>query len=520
MEWIADPTAWAGLVTLVLLEIILGIDNLVFIAILAQKLPSARRAIAARTGLLLALVMRVVLLSGISWLSGLTKPIADIAGHELSWREIILLIGGGFLLMKATLEIHARLEGRGEHAANSGYKAQFWMVVAQIVVLDAVFSLDAVITAVGMVDELQVMILAVIIAILLMTAVSKPLTDFVQKHPTVVMLCLGFLLMVGFSLVAEGFGIYIPKGYLYAAIGFSLLIEFFNQFARAKLKRRVKADEHVRQRTADAILRLLGAKQAGEGGADAHEMGVVMQEGAKASGLSNAEKYLLRGVLNLSERPVHTIMTPRQDIEYVDIHDAPENIFNEIRGFDRSHILVVDGDLDHVLGILRKDEYLIECMDGGPRPVPQRLLMEPLFVQHTLNVMALLDIFKKYPAPMAVINDEAGGLDGIVTHLDVLEAISGEFPERHEPYSSLLRENADGSLTIDAGISIYELRDRLTIDYDPDGRFGTLAGLVLHELGRIPAIGDKLDWHGWTIDVRQMEGRRISQVRMTRLSAP
>lgn len=514
MEWIFDPTALAGLVTLVLLEIVLGIDNLVFIAILAQRLPKQQRQHASRVGLFLALAMRIVLLTGISWLSGLTQPFLSLFGQDLSAREVILLAGGGFLLLKATLEIHSRMEGHGAAGNNKNYQAKFWMVVAQIVALDAVFSLDAVVTAVGMVEQLPVMIAAVTIAILLMSLVAKPLTDFVQQQRTVVMLCLGFLLMVGFSLIAEGFGQHIPKGYLYAAIGFSLLIEFFNQFARAKLKARVREDVNKRQRTADAILKLLGARPLEEG--EAQDMGTLLQENAKGNALSGAEKQLLRGVLNLSERQVHTIMTPRHKVEFINIRDDGDKIFNEMRSFVRSHILVLDGDATQVMGILRKDEYLLGCSTGKSKAVTSKMLTEPLFVQHTLNVMALLEIFKKYPAPLGVVLDEAGGLDGVVTHLDVLEAIAGAFPGRHEPYNSAFRENSDGSLTIDASVSIYDLRNRLGIDYEPDGRFSTLGGLILHELGHLPALGDQMDWRGWHIEVRQMDGRRVSQVRMRR----
>lgn len=236
-EWISDPSIWAGLVTLIVLELVLGIDNLVFIAILAEKLPPALRDRARVTGLLLALVMRLLLLASISWLSSLTAPLFSAGGHPFSARDLIMLVGGVFLLFKATMELNERLEGKDddEHPQKRG--AKFWPVVAQIVVLDAVFSLDSVITAVGMVDHLPVMMAAVVVAIFLMLLASKPLTRFVNEHPTIVILCLSFLLMIGFSLVADGFGYHIPKGYLYAAIGFSVLIEGLNQLAQFNRRR-------------------------------------------------------------------------------------------------------------------------------------------------------------------------------------------------------------------------------------------------------------------------------------------
>lgn len=213
MEWIADPSIWAGLVTLVVIELVLGIDNLVFIAILAEKLPPAQRDRARVTGLLLAMVMRLLLLASISWLVTLTKPLFSVHGLSFSARDLIMLFGGLFLLFKATVELNERLEGKDSENPTQRRGAKFWPVVAQIVVLDAVFSLDSVITAVGMVDHLAVMMAAVIIAITLMVMASKALTRFVNSHPTIVILCLSFLLMIGFSLVADGFGFHIPKGY-------------------------------------------------------------------------------------------------------------------------------------------------------------------------------------------------------------------------------------------------------------------------------------------------------------------
>ncbi len=255
MEWLADPSIWMGLATLIVLEIVLGIDNLVFIAILADKLPPHQRDRARVIGLSLALLMRLVLLAALAWIMKLTEPLLTLFDHSFSGRDLILLGGGLFLLFKGTMELHERLEGRQHEDNGKKVYASFAMVVAQIVVLDAVFSLDSVITAVGMVDNLGVMYAAVTIAMVLMLLASKPLTRFVNKHPTVVVLCLGFLLMIGFSLVAEGLGYKIPKGYLYAAIAFSILVEAFNQwvrFNRERNERRQPFRQHRRCSAAHA----------------------------------------------------------------------------------------------------------------------------------------------------------------------------------------------------------------------------------------------------------------------------
>ncbi|UVK77050.1 MAG: putative inner membrane protein [Sodalis sp. Fse] len=233
MEFLMDPAIWVGLLTLVILEIVLGIDNLVFIAILADKLPSKKRDRARVIGLAIALVIRLVLLSLISWIVTLTRPLFTISSFSFSGHDLILLLGGIFLLFKAATELHERLENKKDDDRNCRGYSSFWAVVVEIVILDAVFSLDAVITAVGMVDHLSIMMTAVVIAMAIMLLASRSLIRFINRYQTVIVLCLSFLMIIGLGLIAEGFGFHIPKGYLYAAIGFSILIELFNEIARA-----------------------------------------------------------------------------------------------------------------------------------------------------------------------------------------------------------------------------------------------------------------------------------------------
>ena len=200
MEWMLDPTAWTGLIALSFLQLILGVDNLVFIAILAQRLPEEQRDRAARYGLMLALLLRVIMLLAVSWMASLTTPLFEFLGREVSGRDLLMMGGGLFLLWKATIEIHSRLEGRHTEGVKHEFQARYWMVVMQIFLLDSVFSVDAIITALGMTPYVPVMVISMTIAILIMLWLARPLTDFMQKHPTMVMLCLGFLLMVGLSL--------------------------------------------------------------------------------------------------------------------------------------------------------------------------------------------------------------------------------------------------------------------------------------------------------------------------------
>ena len=227
MSFLTDPQAWIALLTLSALEIVLGIDNIIFISILAGRLPSAKRDRARRIGLALAMLTRIGLLASVSWLAHLTVRLFAVLGHDFSARDLILIGGGLFLLAKATFEVHHNLEGEGEHRV-AGKVASFAGVLSQIVVLDIIFSLDSVITAIGMSDHLPVMIAAIVIAVAVMMFAAGPIADFVEHHPTVKMLALSFLLLVGFALVVEGFGRHIPKGYIYFAMGFSVGVEMLN----------------------------------------------------------------------------------------------------------------------------------------------------------------------------------------------------------------------------------------------------------------------------------------------------
>jgi predicted tellurium resistance membrane protein TerC len=233
LDALLDPGIWVALLTLTVLEVVLGIDNIVFISILAGKLPVAQRDRARTTGLLLAMFMRIGLLFFISTIIGLTAPLFAVFGHEVSGRDILLIIGGLFLLAKATFEIHEQLEGDEAHTAARPV-ASFAGVIVQIVALDAVFSVDSVLTAVGLAEDLWVMIVAVVIAIGIMLVSSKAIGDFVHRHPTVKMLALSFLLLIGITLIADGSGVHVPKGYLYFAMAFSVFVELLNLRVRAR----------------------------------------------------------------------------------------------------------------------------------------------------------------------------------------------------------------------------------------------------------------------------------------------
>jgi predicted tellurium resistance membrane protein TerC len=233
VELLTDPAAWLAFATLTALELVLGIDNVIFISILVEKLDAARRELGRRLGLFLAMFMRIALLAALSWLVSLTSPLFKLFGQEISGRDLILIAGGLFLIYKSTVEIHQLLEGE-EGAASSAVRASFTAVIGQIVIIDLVFSLDSIITAVGMVSELEVMIAAVIASVFLMLAFAGAIGRFIADRPTIKMLALAFLFMIGLVLIADGFDHHVPKGYVYFAMAFSVLVEMLNSRLRRK----------------------------------------------------------------------------------------------------------------------------------------------------------------------------------------------------------------------------------------------------------------------------------------------
>lgn len=506
MEWIADPTIWIGLATLVVLEIVLGIDNLVFIAILADKLPPHQRDKARLTGLSLALVMRLGLLASISWLVTLTAPLVTIYGFSVSGRDLIMLGGGIFLLTKATMELHERLEPPHDSRNAAKVHAGFWLIVTQIIILDAVFSIDSVITAVGMVDSLPVMMAAVVIAIAVMMLASKPLTAFVNVHPTVVVLCLGFLMMIGFSLIADGFGFHIPKGYLYAAIGFSILIEAFNQWTHRARTKQAEA-RPFRQRTAEAVFRLLGG-EIDEGEVAAGTVGVTPEMGTRVFGAE--ERSMVSGVLMLAERQVSSIMTPRREIVWISLADDTGKILDILRNSPHGLYPVCRTGADDLIGHARAKDLMEDLLTHGAID-EARSIKEPLVVHEGLGVLKLLDMFRRTRVQLAFVTDEYGSIEGLVTSTDMLEAIAGEFPDEEDGH--WLTKLGEGHWRVEGWADVRHLAVAIGRDLAMQGdNYSTIAGYVMWYLGRLPELGDRLERDDLAFTVTKMEGRRIAEL--------
>ena len=509
MEWIADPNIWVGFATLVVLEIVLGIDNLIFIAILAEKLPPEQRDRARVLGLSLALVMRVGLLTMISWIVSLTAPLFTLGSMDLSGRDLILLLGGLFLLFKATMELHERIEGRSAQRSGPVEYAGFTVVVAQIIALDAVFSLDSVITAVGIVDELWVMMAAVVVSMGVMLFASKPLTRFVNAHPTVVVLCLSFLLMIGLSLIAEGFGFHIPKSYLYAAIGFSVLIEALNQLARRNFARH-QSHLPLRERTAEAVLRLLGATPGAAAQGTAAAPGRPQEDAFEPE-----ERHMVSGVLSLSQRSIRSIMTNRSEITWIDIGDAPAAIRTRILETPHGFFPVCRGQLDDIVGVARARDLIADITSTGK--IDPASIRDAIIMPETSGVLKVMETLKRSYGQVVLVADEYGTLQGLVTPIDILEAIAGEFPDEDE--QPVIQLTAPGTWRVDGSADLHHLEQVLDARdlVSGNGDYSSLAGLMLERFGTLPKAGDSLAIGAYRFEVTQMVERRIATVTVVRL---
>lgn len=502
MEFLLDPGIWVGLITLIILEIVLGIDNLVFIAILAEKVPPEQRDKARIVGLSLALVMRLGLLFAISWLVTLTKPFISVFDLTFSGRDLILLFGGLFLVYKAVIELHEKIEGKPEVKITTNVVyASFAAVVAQIVILDAVFSLDSVITAIGMVDNIYVMMVAMIVAMLVMLIASKSLTAFVNRHPTVVILCLSFLLLIGISLIAEGFGFHIPKGYIYSGIGVAILIEMFNQFS----KRNVQKHESripLRHRTADSILRLMGGRMKAEGVSDHSD--------AKQA-FADEERYMIGGVLTLAERSVASIMTPRTQISWVNLNDSIEQIRAKILSVPHSLFPVCRGSLDKVISVIRAKE-LLDVLDEEENLKLLLKQQRPIYIFEKMKVIDAINTLRASKGSLVLVSDEFGHVQGLITPLDVFEAIAGEFPDADEQLD--LEKLDEHTWKASGMLDVYQLELELGMMdlVEEDAGYISLAGLIIEKNQGDIKLGTKLDYQGIHFEIVALDGNRIKTV--------
>lgn len=515
MEFLLNPATWIGLFTLIILEIVLGIDNLIFITILAEKLSPKQRDKARFIGLGLSLIMRVLLLTIISWLITLTNPIFNNKYFNLSGRDLILLSGGLFLLFKATIELHEKLDGKPNNNKKNKNYSGFWITITQIVILDAIFSLDSVITAVGIVNKLFIMIVAVIIATIFMIITSKKISQFINLHKTIIVLCLSFLIMIGISLVSESFGLYIPKGYIYVSIGFSILIEIFNQIA---LHNMIKNESllPIRQRATEIIIKFMTKKK--------NESYIKNTKKKKLhhmyhtsrfyiENFQDEEKYMINGVLTLAARSIRSIMTPRNDISWINTQHTHNQIKMKLLDTPHSLFPICTGELDAIIGIVRAKELLVYLNDPTYDIKKYASQYPPIIILDTLDPINVIKILRQSKGNCIIVTNEFGVIQGLITPLDVLEAIAGEFPDADETPEVIIEKN---SWLVKGNTDLHTLGQLLKIKefLYKKKNYASLSGLLISKYGKVPKPGDIIHIIPMTFHIIKSTEYRINLVRI------
>jgi CBS domain containing-hemolysin-like protein len=354
------------------------------------------------------------------------------------------------------------------------------------------------------------MMIAVIFSIGLMIIASKPLTRFVNGHPTVIMLCLGFLMMIGFSLTAEGLGFHIPKGYLYAAIGFSILIELFNQVARLRRRKSLHGQRPMRERTAHAVLRLLGGRKP-----DADEVGEEIADMLAGNDTDQVfdrrERVMISGVLQLAERPIRTVMTPRAEVDHIDVADSPENIRTRLMHSSYSRLpLIREGRVDEPLGFVHKKELFKELLAGN-QPNLQTMARKAINLLDTFTILNALEQMRKESTHIAFVVNEFGDFVGLLTMTDILESIAGELPDASEIEGPNIVAREDGFL-VSGALNLSQVGEHTGLQAKATDDYQTLAGMVMSLLDRLPVIGDRLNWQEWSMTVVEVQERRVTRV--------
>ncbi|PPI88179.1 hypothetical protein CRV12_00885 [Candidatus Pantoea edessiphila] len=420
MNIILNPSIWIGLLTLIVIEIVLGIDNLIFVTILTNNLPIKQRDKARVIGLSLALIMRLCLIVIISWLKTLNKFLWKLNSFNFSERNIILLIGGIFLIYKATIELHKKIKNNPKDILNSKKYSNFWLIVVQIVILDVVFSFDAIITAAGMMNDVFLMIIAVIIAVIVMFLASKPLINFINSHPNTGILCLSFLLIIGLSLVAESFNFYIHKSYLYSIIIFSIFIEILNQIANSNS---ISKKYLLNQDKSEIILQLMNIKNNLR--CNSYNHNCIFSKKIKTK-IVNREIYTIYNILMLYSQSIKNIMTPRDKISWIDVNEPIDIIQNKLIQTNYSLFPICHKQLDKIIGVIRAKDLLIKLK--YKTNLASFACHQPItFALEGMNLFQLIDIIHNSKNDFVIVVNDFGVIQGIVTSFDILKTISNPF---------------------------------------------------------------------------------------------
>ncbi|WP_367670642.1 TerC family protein [Sodalis-like secondary symbiont of Drepanosiphum platanoidis] len=510
MKFFLNPSIFVELITLIILEIVLGIDNIIFITILSDTLVPKKRNHARLIGLILALIMRLTLFLIMSWMVNLTSPILNIFSFLFSGRDIILLFGGIFLVFKSIIELHKRLKYKKHNSSILSNYSNFWSVVFQIVILDTIFSLDSIITAIGMVNKLPVMIIAVIISMFFMLLASKILIKFINSHQTIIILCLSFLLIIGLNLILEGFGFFIPKEYLYFAIGFSILIEIFNYIAR-KNSIKNKSNKLIKKHTSKAIIRLISGKNKKNNNFIKKSLIFKTKEY-----FVKKERYMITGVLSLASRNLKSIMTPRNSISWLNCQKSINKIKFILMKNPHNIFPVCDGELDKLIGTIHSKDLINKI--NSNKEIKNFAINNPtIVVPETQDIFKVLKKLRYSKRNLIMISDEFGIIQGLITPLDILEAIVGGFFDEDETPEIEKHKNY---FLVKGSTDLYTLQQNLNISklIKKRNNVVSLRGLLLSYSNKIPKVNDFIDINEWRFTIKKIIECRIDLIYISKIN--
>ncbi|VFP83699.1 TerC family protein [Buchnera aphidicola] len=521
MYFFLDPSAWAGLFTLIFLEIILNIDNIIFISILSKKLPENQRNQARYTGLILALFMRFGLLIIASQLINLTKPIIANKFFIFSIKEIILLIGGIFLFLKSIFELLDNIKNVDFKSKKNKTTENFWYVVFQIVILDAIFSIDSVMMAVGMIDNLFIMISAVTISTILMIFLSQLFIKFINSQKNIIILCLSLLLMISLNLIIESLGLYIPKEYLYTTIGFSLFVELMNQI---KIRNIIiqQSKEPFRKKISRVIFNIINTTNKNNQNKKKNLVDyqnipnnnkIYLKNTNCSNTIQQKEIDIITNVLKLGNYLIQDIMIPKKDIIWIDITKNHEHIKHTVLNTPYSNLPICQNELNEIIGVV-STKKLIKIINNNEDIHNFAIQYPPIIILDIINIINILHLLRYSKHNMIIISNESGDIQGMIKPVDVFKLIVGKFLDSN--YKPEIIINKDNWI-IQGTTKLNNLKKILNIDFiSSNNKCASIADFLINKYKKIPLTGTILYYKSYYFHILKSSSYQILLIKITR----
>nr|BET44345.1 MAG: TerC family protein [Candidatus Aschnera chinzeii] len=511
MYWINDPTMWAGLFTLIILEIILGIDNLLFITIFVEKLPMPLNNKARITGLFCALVMRIVLLFSFTFIISFTTPIISFAKYNFSARDLLIFFGGCFLLFKASSELNERLRDKEDKINRKSKTAKFWSVVIQIIILDAIFSLDSVITAIGIIDNIHLMIIAIVISIALMIIASKGLIIFVNNHPNIIIICLVFLFMIGIVMITDSLGYEISKSYLYISLGVAIFIEICNELYSLNQSNLFKK-KFFYNNNAKYILQILNYERT-----ISNHIYSNSNFNCSTIDIMNLQDYqIVLLLLQFTQRTVNSIMIPINYADSIAMYSSKQQLLSLLKSTNHTNLVIVGDSLSNIpIGIVNIREIIKQYLNKKKIDL-YKIIKQPLIFFEKLSLFDALQQFANTNISFAFVIDQLGVIKGILTLSDIINTITTNVVISSKKFDLRYHvKHYNNSMLVNSMMRIEDLKLYIPITIDKIRSYETIGGLLMSRLQKIPVVGDYIIIDNWIFEVFEATTIKLKKILIT-----